>query len=205
MIAFLKSYQTLVVGLLGFLGVMATLAFNAWLARKSERRKIEHEANVLRRALVEEMKVQRDSLINAAEGAKRGADENAAGARNDVLTPLLRFADIFEKSIDKLGLLTSDEVGAVLDAYLSIKELTPKIRIMEQRIPPDHRRVEYGDVPQGYALVAHHDLKVLGELHSVYVPPFEKAIRELGSNLSRTPRPTKGGGGPFLFSRIRCL
>jgi hypothetical protein len=35
---FLQTYQTLIVGLLGFIAVMATLAFNAYLARRAERR-----------------------------------------------------------------------------------------------------------------------------------------------------------------------
>jgi hypothetical protein len=45
---FVKNYQTLIVGVLGFIGVIATLVLNAWLARKAEQRRITHETKVLR-------------------------------------------------------------------------------------------------------------------------------------------------------------
>lgn len=184
MTTFVKTYQTLIVGVLGFLGVMATLAFNAWLARNAEKRKIAHEARVLRTALVEEMKVQRDALMHAAETSERAEQPTDTG-RYDALTPLRRWSDIFDKSIDKLGLLQPDEVAAVLDAYLPLRELTPKIRLLESRIPLDRRRVEYSEAPPpDYALVAHNDVKVLGEVHAIYIPAFDKAIKKLRSSLS---------------------
>jgi len=181
MSGFIQTYQTLIVGILGFLGVIVTLAFNAWLARKAEQRKIDHETGILRTALIEEMKVQCDALLHASEGSAK-AKEPSNLERQDALTPLQRWTDIFDSSIDKLGLLTSDEVAAVLDAYLPLKELTSKIRLLELRVPPDQRRVEYGDgPPQGYALVGNQDVLTLEQLHSIYVPAFDKAIQALQS------------------------
>ncbi|HEY1897011.1 MAG TPA: hypothetical protein VGG62_12090 [Terracidiphilus sp.] len=78
MATFVQQYQTLIVGILGFTGVMATLAINAWLARKAERRKIEHETRVLRIALTEEMKVQRDALIHGSDTAQRAKETSSA-------------------------------------------------------------------------------------------------------------------------------
>ncbi|MCC6891075.1 MAG: hypothetical protein IT536_21315 [Hyphomicrobiales bacterium] len=179
---FISAHQTLIVGILGFIGVMATLAFNARLARKAEDRKIAHERRVLRVALVEEMKVQRDALLHAGEGAK--VAKTGKEPKQDALTPLRRWTDVFERSIDRLGLLNPDEVAAVLDAYLPLKELTSKIRILESRIPPHQRRVEYSDAPPpDYALVAHKDLEVLAELHAIYAPSFDKAIKLVSTNL----------------------
>ena len=181
MAGFIKNYQTLIVGILGFIGVIATLVINAWLERKTERRRIEHQTRILRTALIEEMKVQRDALLHAAEGSKN-AKNTSDGAKQDALTPLQRWADIFDNSLDRLGLLTSEEVAAVLDAYLPLKELTSKVRLLELRIPPNQRRVEYGEgPPEGYALVGHKDVEVLAGLHSMYVPAFDKAIQMLGA------------------------
>jgi hypothetical protein len=183
MATFIATYQTLVVGILGFVGVMATLAFNARLARRAEDRKITHEARALRTALVEERKVQRDALMHAADTSKQ-TDAPTKLGRNDALTPLHRWSDIFDKSIDKLGLLRSDEVATILDAYLPLKELTPKIRLLETRVPPDRRRVEYSEAaPQDYALVGHEEVKFLAELHSIYIPAFDEAIEKLSLNL----------------------
>ncbi len=176
---FIKNYQTLIVGVLGFIGVMVTLVLNAWLERKAERRRMEHETSILRTSLIEEMKAQRDALLHAAEGSKKAKDTSGA-VKQDALTPLQRWTDIFDSSLEKLGLLTSEEVAAVLDAYLPLKELTSKVRLLELRVPPDQRRVEYGEgPPEGYALVGHQDVEVLAELHSIYVPAFDKAIQIL--------------------------
>jgi hypothetical protein len=124
-------------------------------------------------------------LIHGSDTSKR-AEEPSPSRPPDALTPLRRWTDIFEKSIDKLGLLNPEEVAAVLDAYLPLKELTSKIRLLELRIPPDQRRVEYGEAPpRDYALVAHEDVKFLGELHSIYIPAFDKAIEKLSSNLDK--------------------
>jgi hypothetical protein len=192
MVAFVKAYQTLIVGLVGFLGVMATLAVNAWLARRAESRKIAHDARVLRTALIEEMKVERRALVHGSDTSKKATSKKASPdeiidtERYSVLTPLRRYTDIFDQSIDKLGLLTSDEVAAVLDAYLPLKELTGKIRLLEQRIPRHLRRVEYGEgPPEEYARVAHEDLAVLADLYLIYVPQFDKAIEKLSANLKR--------------------
>ena len=162
MAALIATYQTLVVGILGFCGVMVTLAFNAKLARRADERRIAHEARVLRTALVEEMKVQRDALMHASNTSKK-PDEPRNFGRQDALTPLRRWSDIFEKSIDKLGLLQPEEFAAVLDAYLPLKELTSKIWLLETRVPPDQRRVEYSETPpEDYALVRHEDVRFLG-------------------------------------------
>ena len=45
---FFKTYQTLIVGFLGFLGVMTTLWWNARLQRKQEERRERREASALR-------------------------------------------------------------------------------------------------------------------------------------------------------------
>jgi hypothetical protein len=182
MTAFLRTYQTLIVGVLGFSGVILTLAINAWLARCADRRKIAHEANVLRTAIIEEMKIQRSALVNSEETLKQQVDLKKTSPT--VLIPLQRFTEIFDKSIDKLGLLTSDEVAAILDAYLTLRQLTPKMRILEQRVPPHDRGVEYGQAPVAdYAQVTRQD--IIG-FHAVYIPPFDKAIERLQSNLSKS-------------------
>lgn len=188
---FVENYQTLIVGILGFIGVMATLVLNALLARRAEQRRITHETGVLRTALIEEMKVQRDALVHAVEGSNRATDRSNVG-KQDALTPLRRWTDIFDNSLSKLGLLTPNEVAAVLDAYLPLKELTSKVRLLEVRVPPNQRRVEYSEgPPEGYALVGNDDVAVLAELHSIYVPAFERAIQTLtaaSASLSKAGR-----------------
>jgi hypothetical protein len=62
MLCLVKQFQTLIVGGLGFLGVMATLAMNAYLARRQHTRQIRHEANALRIALRAELEMLREAF-----------------------------------------------------------------------------------------------------------------------------------------------
>ena len=72
-----NEYQTLIVGGLGFFGVMVTMAFNAWQSRQQLREELRHERQAMRVALIEELKIYRDSLISNAQ--KKEAAENSEG------------------------------------------------------------------------------------------------------------------------------
>jgi hypothetical protein len=131
------------------------------------------------------MKAQRDALLHATEGSNKVNDGSNA-EKQDALTPLRRWSDIFDSSLSKLGLLTPKEVAAVLDAYLPLRELTSKIRLLELRVPPHQRKVKYGEgPPEGYALIGNKDVTVLAELHLIYVPAFDNAIQILSAQLQR--------------------
>lgn len=144
---------------------------------------------MLRTALVEELKFQRDALMHAAETASDAASANLKnGTSSDALIPVKRWSDIFDKSIDKLGLLQPEEVAAVLDAHLNLKELTSKLRLMELRIPPDRRRVEFGNAPSDFALIASGDLTAVAEMHSTHLAAFEHAISKLNASLTHNAR-----------------
>jgi hypothetical protein len=55
MCCFVRQFQTLIVGGVGFLGVMATLAFNGWLACRQHDRAVTHEQSTVRVALRAEL------------------------------------------------------------------------------------------------------------------------------------------------------
>jgi hypothetical protein len=57
MVDLVERFQTLVVGITGFAGVIASLVVNAWLARRQQAQRVEHERDVLRTALRAELGV----------------------------------------------------------------------------------------------------------------------------------------------------
>ena len=59
--------DTLIVGFVGFLGVMVTLSWNARQQRQLEERRECREAMGLRKALIEELKQQRAALRETAD------------------------------------------------------------------------------------------------------------------------------------------
>ena len=65
--ALIKEYQTLVVGALGFTGVILTLIMNARLNREQHTRQIEHERTGLKAALSTELSIISDTFRDRIE------------------------------------------------------------------------------------------------------------------------------------------
>jgi hypothetical protein len=63
----LREYQTLIVGAVGFAGVIATLFTNAWLSRKEHTRQVDHERTALKAALSAELSIIRDAYRDRIE------------------------------------------------------------------------------------------------------------------------------------------
>jgi hypothetical protein len=59
-----QEFQTLTVGIVGFAGIILTLCFNARQAREQRREERRHECQTLRAALLEELKINRETLVS---------------------------------------------------------------------------------------------------------------------------------------------
>jgi hypothetical protein len=104
---FIRTYQTFVVGLLGFAGVITTLIVNAALQRVQERRKEHREVLALRTALLEELKLEKASLERTVVSLDETINENTQTA---FYLNLHRFDRVFYASIERLGLLPSHQI-----------------------------------------------------------------------------------------------
>ena len=62
MAKFLTEYQTLIVGTIGFLGVMLTIFATAQMNRRQHAREAEHEARIVRTALLVELKLAKEAF-----------------------------------------------------------------------------------------------------------------------------------------------
>ena len=63
----IQHFQTQIVGIIGFAGVIATLWFNARQARNQRIDERHHESEALRTALIEELKIIRESVTENAD------------------------------------------------------------------------------------------------------------------------------------------
>lgn len=120
----LQTYQTIIVGLIGFTGVIITMIANAKIQRNQIDRKIEHEKNSLRVALKSELVINKqiyelriEQLINVSQG------------RNSLI-PNKIFDGVYQKLLSQIGLLTEEEVKKVIQAQLLMAELPYKLRIL---------------------------------------------------------------------------
>lgn len=127
---YLERFQTLVVGVLGFLGVMATLWYNANLLRKQRTGEVakertlreenrKHERENLRVALLAELDINREYIEEQLEFEKDQIEEIEA----PVLVPLNYLNGVYSAFLPKLGELSESEVKKIMQVYLLIQEL----------------------------------------------------------------------------------
>jgi len=165
---FIKSYQTLIVGFLGFVGVICTLWFNAWLARRQRREERQHELETLRSALLVELDINRQAL---QENLKKDFNTQDVGG---CLVPTDLMDDAYRAFTDRIGLLTTNEVHKVMLTYLTLRNFNSKLFLIGGSVHTGDRHV---NIPA-------KNLSLLSEMQKELVSPINKAIEALKSTHS---------------------
>ena len=130
----LTQHQTWIVGIVGFTGVILTLIVNANLARAQFVRSSLHQANVMRRAMLADLRSVASSLQLRIEHAKR--TDHKPGSK--FLAPTKERLEIYDHSIVNIGLLTSAEVSAVITAYGWIRTLPEGAAVLSESTTTVH-------------------------------------------------------------------
>lgn len=167
----LETYQTLIVGTLGFVGVIVSLLANAYLQRKQYDREKLHKANSLRVALKTELRSNLESFESRIEQFEE---------RNKVYTDALvqnRSNDsIYKELLTHIGLLTEQEVEKITAAYAFLTEIPYRIRILVGTDGIGGFNDEFIRIPK-----EHHEA-VTG-IHQVAIPIVTAAIEEIDKHL----------------------
>jgi len=165
----LKDYQSGLVGLLGFTGVIVTLIVNAKLARRQHERKLADERAILRGALLAELTILRNVYQDRIE---KVADRPGPGS--GIIVPVHVISEVYNRLMDKLGLLTSDEAGKVISAYLLARELPENVRLVKwsKQLPADQDT-------EHFILVPPPAIETVLKMHRVQLGEIEKAIDAL--------------------------
>jgi len=124
---FFARYQTFIVGVLGFTGVMLTLWWNARQARRQREAVIEHDRTSVRRALLEQLKFLKLSF----EDRDRTMGEAEKDGSDAFLVPTDTMTDAYHRLIDRIGLLTAEQAAKAIQAYLAVRQMPAKLRLME--------------------------------------------------------------------------
>ena len=127
----IETFQNLIVGIVGFTGVIFTLWFNAKVARDQRRDELEHERATLRSALAEELKINGDSL----EGNLNSIRELPPDGKKGAFVPTDPMDDSYRSFVPRIGLLTEMEVHKVMNAYLYLRTYTARLFLIG--VPPD--------------------------------------------------------------------
>lgn len=115
MYAVLKDFQSGMVGVLGFTGVMLTLWWNARLARIAREVTLEHERLTLRVALSQEMRILRSMLAPNIILLREGTGSQVIGP--------IPASTIYDTNISKIGTLTEKEVIQTVLCYSEVERL----------------------------------------------------------------------------------
>ncbi len=170
------QHQPLIAGLIGFTGVIVTLFVNAWLARRQETSRLARQAVALRKSLLEELKLLLEVVKDRIDTIAKSEGTHPDGG---ILIPTDTTTAIFDASLAHIGLLDDHEISLVLRAYIPLKELPTRLRLIESRYHPDARKVEYGGVEINYAYIGSDAFSVVRELHSASLGEVEAAIGAL--------------------------
>lgn len=161
------KYQTLIVGMLGFAGVVATLFTNAYLNRRQRYNEIKHKQDSVRQGLVTELRSVRDTYLDRSNGVE---------TEKDWLIPE-RVTDYFYQAmLPELGILTQKELALVLKAYLLISEMPTRLLLISPVSRTDQPR-------DGYIQISNEHISHVKKMHKAFVPEMEAAISELESHL----------------------
>lgn len=120
----LAKFQTLVVGVLGFTGVIVTLIANAKIQRNLQAAQRQHEVRSIRTALVVELKE------NVRMYEDRISELSKADGTHHAILPSKVTNNIYKSSLSDVGLLSDNEIEAVLLAYLVLEEMPYRLRLL---------------------------------------------------------------------------
>jgi hypothetical protein len=163
--SWLYYYQTLVVGVVGFTGVILSLWYNAKIAqdrRDDERR---HERKALRAALIAELQINRYSLEENIRGYKDWRSEKKPGG----FVPTDRMDGAYQSFLPRIGLLSEDEVGKVMNAYLTLQTYNANLFMLGEPVQASTRLIQVPSTHTG----------MLVAMQEGVLKPIDEAIKAL--------------------------
>ncbi len=161
-----KNFQTLIVGILGFSGVMFTLYTNARIGREQVKNSIAHERGTLKTALSAELGL---ILAYFYELAKTS---DANGEKTSAFYPEEISQLVYRSFITKIGLLSSEQAAAVIKAYSLINELTIRLKLLSAGHDPSFNK-------QGYIFISEEHEETALSIYRNFIPIIEQAIEAL--------------------------
>ena len=166
-----ETYQTFFTGLLGFTGVIVTMVVNANHQTKLQSRQMEHEVRSLRVALKSELVANKKSYEDRIQQLNEPREFSHALVPNNTVD------HIYKTLLDKIGLLSEDEVENLLKAYLLIAELPYRIRIL---VGTD----SVGGFNDEFIRLNKDQQPIVLDMHKSFLPDIVKAIDSIEQHLN---------------------
>jgi hypothetical protein len=164
-----EKYQTFIAGIIGFIGVIFTIYYNAKQARLQHTRELNHKKLAVRTALIEELTLILSSYQDRIEML------TLEKCTNSVLIPTNVPNQAYMQLISEIGILDSNEIKLVMTAYQLANELPVRLNLMvtSSELEPEQ---------MGYIKIDNSQILNVAQLHKNFVPSFESAITALKDN-----------------------
>ena len=166
----IENHQTLTVGIIGFLGVIATLWNNARQAGIQRRKELFHKRQTLRVALTEELRINRESFAQSIKSLDANTALDKGGVAGSYWVPIDEMEDVYRSFIDRIGLLSQFEVRKVMNAYLTLRAYTAGLLLQSR--PPETGTRRHVPVPSQMG-------PMLIEMQKSLIGPLDEAMNAL--------------------------
>ena len=140
--SFWERYQTGIVGIVGFAGVIITLVVNSRLAKREREAALDTEQGFMRVALAEELEIIKTALT---EGQKHC--DKALVDGQGLLVPIDAMSSAYESLLPRIGVFPREHVRKVMQAYLTHMEYRKNLALLPNAEFDGHRvYVQHGAV-----------------------------------------------------------
>jgi len=163
---YFEKYQTFIVGILGFGGVIFTIYMNARLSRVQHERQVAHDREALRTAISSELGLIRKILSGRCEQVDGNDEVSSAFYPEHIST------EVYDHIMGNIGLLSQREIEAVIEAYALVNDLPIRLQLLST----DHD--SSFDRPGYIYIDAKHAKTAIG-IHKSFLPKIEQAIQTL--------------------------
>jgi hypothetical protein len=167
-----KDFQTIIVGLIGFSGVIFTLYTNARLSRKQHERNISHEKETLRAALHAELELARRAFSRIGTPINERNETDRVEEDSGAFFPERYSQSVYQSLISKIGLLPLSAIPKVIDAHSLIDELPTRLRLLST---DNHESFER----PGYIYISARYVDTATSIYRNFLPRIEHALEAL--------------------------
>ncbi len=162
----IDTYQTLIAGVVGFVGVIISILANGFFARKQHGQGIAQRRKSIISAIKAELHVNLKSFEGRAEILKTPPN----GKRTAF--PVKVFNDVYKEMLGQIGYLTEEECRCIINIYLLLEEFPNRVKLLLSDS-------EYS-IDDFIVITDPSHRCSLQEAHVEYVKMINSAIKSLG-------------------------
>jgi len=163
-----EKYQTFIVGILGFGGVIFTIYMNARLSRVQHERQVSHDREALRTAISSELELIKDIFSGRCEQVDEDDENRSAFYPEQIST------EVYIHFISKIGLLSQREIEAIIEAYALVNDLPLRLQLLSTDHDPSFDS-------KGHIYIDAKHAKTAIDIHKSFLPKIERAIQAINS------------------------